>query len=92
MGLTNMLKGISNEFEVTRVMGAVGGAAYIICANGFVAWDCLHNGKSFDVTAYCLAFPGGMAALLGATATAAGYKEGKIADARATQAQTEQAQ
>jgi hypothetical protein len=70
--ITNILRGIGGEFEWTRVFGAAGVAIYIIAANGFEAWTIFYQGKPFDVTAYCLAFPTGLGAAIAAIATAAG--------------------
>jgi hypothetical protein len=72
-GLTNALRGISGEFEVNRVVGAFGAVAYVICGNGFVAWN-MAKGQAFNVTEYCLAFPGGLAVAVGAIAGAVAIK------------------
>ena len=90
--LSNMLRGITGEFEVTRVVGAVGATAYIICANGFVAWNVLHGGQVFNVAEYCLAFPAGLGVAVGAIAGAAAVKDRNVATARATQAATDAGQ
>lgn len=89
--LSNMLRGIGGEFEITRVVGAAGATAYIICANGFVAWNVLHSGQVFDVTAYCLAFPTGLGVAVGSIAGAAAVKDRNVATAKATQAATDSA-
>lgn len=91
MALLNMLKGVTNEFEVTRVVGAVGATAYIICANGFVAWNVLHSGQSFDVATYCLAFPAGLGVAVGSIAGAAAVKDRNVATARVTSAKADTA-
>ena len=91
MGLTNMLKGVTNEFEVTRVVGAVGATAYIFCANGFVAWNVFHHGALFDVTTYCLAFPTGLGVAVGATAGAVAVKDRHVATARVESAKADTA-
>lgn len=80
-GLTNALRGISGEFELVRSVGAFGVTAYILGANAFVAWN-MANGEKFDVTAYCLAFPGGLAVAYGAIAGAAAYKDRGVATAQ----------
>lgn len=89
--LSNMLRGISGEFEITRVVGAAGASAYILCANGFVAWNVLHGGQVFDVTAYCLAFPTGLGVAVGSIAGAAAVKDRNVAKARLTGAQADAA-
>lgn len=86
-GLTNALKGISGEFEITRVVGAAGGASYVLCANGFVAWN-IANGHQFDLVAYCMAFPGGLSAVIVAIAGAASLKDRNVAVAKNTEAIT----
>ena len=84
--LSNMLRGLSGEFEITRVVGASGAAVYIIAANGFVAWNVFHGGQVFDVTAYCLAFPTGLGVAVGAIAASASVKDRSLATARVTNA------
>lgn len=86
--IVNMLKGTGGGFEITRVVGAAGGGVYVLGAQAFVAWN-MALGREFDITAYCIAFPGGLAAVLTAIAGSAGWKDQKVALARATIAQTE---
>lgn len=81
MKIFNMLRGISGEFEVNRVVGALGATAYIVCANGFVAWM-LVKGHEFDLIAYCTAFPGGLAIAVGAIAGAVAIKDRNVATAQ----------
>lgn len=80
-GLLNALRGISGEFELNRVVGAFGGFAYIIGTNAFVAWE-LAKGRPFDLVAYCAAFPGGLAVVVGATAGAIAWKDKGVATAK----------
>lgn len=80
-GLTNALRGLGGEFEINRVVGAFGGVIYIIGANAFVAWN-MANGKEFNVTEYCLAFPGGLAVVVGAIAGAVAVKDRNVATAK----------
>lgn len=82
----NMLRGLSGQFEITRVIGAAGASAYILCANGFVAWNVLHGGQVFDVAVYCLSFPTGLGVAVGAIAGAAAVKDNSVAKARVTNA------
>lgn len=81
MKILNMLRGITGEFEVNRVVGAFGATAYVICANAFVAWDMLYRGHPFDVTAYCLAFPAGLGVAVGSIAGAVALKDRSVATA-----------
>lgn len=81
MSILNALRGSGGEFELTRVIGAVGGAAYIVCANGFVVSQ-LAQGREFDLIVYCTAFPGGLAAILAAIAGGAAWKDKGVASAK----------
>jgi hypothetical protein len=80
-GITNALKGLGGEFEINRVVGAFGTIGYIVCANAFVAWN-LVKGQAFNVTEYCLAFPGGLAVCVGAIAGAVAVKDRNVAVAQ----------
>lgn len=80
MGISDFLRGPGGEYEITRGLGAVGGIAYIIGAHAFVAWE-IHRGRGFDLTAYCLAFPGGLAAIVAAAAGGAAWKDKGTASA-----------
>ena len=88
MKISSMLKGIGGEFEVNRVIGAFGATAYIVCANVFVGWQ-MSRGSPFNITEYCLAFPAGLAASLGAVAGSVALKDRQVAKARSTQADTD---
>jgi ATP/ADP translocase len=83
--ILNILRSISGQFEITRVLGALGVLVYIVATHVFVGWTVFHQGKAFDVVAYCAAFPTGLAVAIGIIATAAGIKDQKIAAARVTQ-------
>jgi hypothetical protein len=91
MNILNALKGIGGEYEVTRVVGAVGALAYVLCANGFVAWNVFYHGALFDVATYCLSFPTGLGVAVGATAGAAAIKDRGVATARVTSAKADTA-
>lgn len=80
-GITNALRGAGGEFEINRVVGAVGTLAYIVCANVFVAIN-FAKGQTFNVTEYCLAFPGGLAVCVGAIAGAVAVKDRGVATAK----------
>ena len=81
MTLSNILRNIGGEFEVGRalVVGAAGAA--IISPIGFQAWA-MANGASFDVTAWCLAYPGGLAALVTSGILSVGKKDKDVEAAR----------
>lgn len=80
--LSNALKGIGGEYELNRLVGAFGGVAYVLCANGFVAYEVFGLGREFDITAYCLAFSAGLAAITTGTAVAVAHKDQKVASAK----------
>lgn len=89
--ILHALKGIGGEFEITRVVGALGATSYILCANGFVIWDVIHLGRPFDLTAYCLAFPSGLGVVVAAIAGSAAVKDRNVATARLTSAKADSA-
>jgi hypothetical protein len=80
-GLSQALKGISGEYEVTRTLGFVGGLAYILGALAFVAIDQQTSG-AFDLTEFCLVFPPGLAAIIAAAAGGARWKDAGVAKAK----------
>lgn len=81
-GILNALKGISGEFEINRVVGAIGGIGYINGALAFTAWDVMWRGREFDIVAFCTAFPGGLGIIVGAIAGASAYKDKGVATAK----------
>lgn len=84
-GITHALKGINGNFEINRLVGGLGGLVYIICANVFVGYEVFWQGKPFDITAYCLAFPSGIAAIVAGTAGAVSWKDNGVASAKITE-------
>jgi len=79
MTILNALKGVSGEFEVQRVLGAFGTIVYIITAPSLV-WAHIVQ-TSFE--GFCLAYPAGLAACVGATAGAIALKDRQLAKAKA---------
>lgn len=79
MTILNALKGASGEFEVQRVLGAFGTIVYIITAPSLV-WAHIVQ-TSFE--GFCLAYPAGLAACVGATAGAIALKDRQLAKAKA---------
>jgi hypothetical protein len=79
----NFLRGIGGEFEIGRVLLASSGLAAIVSPIVFQAWDMAMNGAHFDVTAWCVAYPGGLAALSGIGVFAIGKKDNAVAAAKA---------
>lgn len=80
-GITSALRGAGGEFEINRVVGAFGTIIYVLGAHAFVAWNMAH-GEKFNVTEYCLAFPGGLAVCVGAIAGAVAVKDRGVATAK----------
>jgi hypothetical protein len=78
MTILNALKGVTGEFEIQRVLGATGTLVYIITAPALV-WARI-VGVSFE--GFCLAFPAGLAACVGATAGAIALKDRQVARAK----------
>ena len=79
MTILNAFEGIGGEYEVQRILGAFGSVVYIVSAPALV-WA----GKitaSFD--SFCLAYPTGIAACIGATAGAIALKDRQVAKAKA---------
>jgi hypothetical protein len=82
MSWTSVLRGAGGEIELNRLVGFVGGMAYIAGAHFFQFWDVVIKGREFDLTAYCLAFPGGLAVAAGGSALAVAVKDRNVATAR----------
>lgn len=86
MTWTTALRGASGQIELNRLVGFVGGMAYVVGAHTFIGYDMIVNGRAFDVTAYCLAFPGGLAVAAGGTALAVAVKDRSVATANVIEA------
>lgn len=80
----NLLRGLSGEFELGRVYLSIGGLLAMISPIGFEAWDMYRNGAHFDVTAWCVAYPGGLGALAALGLFTIGRKERDVAHAKTT--------
>jgi len=78
MTILNALKGVTGEFEIQRVLGATGTIVYIFTAPALV-WAKI-VAVSFE--GFCLAFPAGLAACVGATAGAIALKDRQVARAK----------
>lgn len=79
MSILNALKGISGEFEIQRIIGAVGTLVYIAAAPIFVAAGIIPH---VTLTEFCLAYPGGLAACVGSVAGSIALKDRSVATAR----------
>lgn len=80
MRIFEALKGISGQFEVQRVLGAVGTLTYTFTVPIFVWQNIIHD---VGITEFCIAYPGGLAACIGATAGAIALKDRQVAKAQA---------
>lgn len=80
MSILAALRGIGGEYEVQRVLGAIGTLTYTVSVPIFVAAGVI---KDVSVTEFCLAYPGGLAACIGATAGAIALKDRNVATAKA---------
>lgn len=78
----NALKGISDEFEVTRILGALGTVVYTIIAPVFVAIGVIDN---VTLTEFSLTYPAGLTACLAATAGAVAWKDKGVATSKVIQ-------
>lgn len=78
MTILNALKGIHGDYEVQRVLGAFGTVVYVVTAPALV-WA----GKvTTSLEAFCIAYPAGLAACIGATAGAIALKDRQVAKAK----------
>jgi hypothetical protein len=78
-GLSNALKGIGGDYEVQRLLGAIGTLTYTFTVPAFVVTGVI---KNTSVTEFCLAYPGGLAACIGATAGAIALKDRNTATSK----------
>ena len=72
----------SGQPEIGRVSLAAGTFASVVSPIGFEIYEVGWNGGHFDITAWCLAYPGGLVALVAGGVVAIGQKEKSIANAR----------
>lgn len=80
MSLSNIFRGIGGELEIGRTLLACASAAAIFTPIGFQAWD-MAKGAHFDVTAWCIAYPGGLCALVAGGVLTIGSKDKSVASA-----------
>lgn len=78
---SEFLRSHDGGIEVNRLVSFFGGMAFIISAVGFEWWR-IRNGGEFDVTAWCLAFPGGIGLLVGGTGVGVALKDRNVAHAK----------
>ena len=84
MKIFDILRGASGRFEISRVSLAIGGFFATTSPIGFEIYEIGWNGGHFDVTAWCLAYPGGLVALVSGGVLAIASKEKSIATAQKT--------
>lgn len=82
MGISNILKGIGGDFEIGRVSLAIGGLFAVSSPIAFEIWEMGWKNGHFDVTAWCLAYPTGLVALVAGGVFAIGNKEKQVASAQ----------
>lgn len=82
--ITDILRGVGGQFEIGRVSLVVGGFFAVTSPIGFEVYEVGWNGGHFDVAAWCLAYPGGLVALVAGGVFAIGNKEKAVAAAQAT--------
>lgn len=78
---TEFLRAPSGGVEINRLVGFIGGLSYVASSVGFQWWQ-LSKGHDFDVTAWCLAFSGGLAAIVTGTGAAVALKDRNVAHAK----------
>lgn len=80
-GVSSALRGIGGEYEIQRILGALGTIVYIVTGPAFV-WA----GKvSVTFETFCIAYPGGLTLCVGATAGAIALKDRNVAKAKVTE-------
>lgn len=79
---TEFLRTSNGSVEINRLVGFLGGIAYIIGAHVFLTYEVMWLGKAFDLGTYCLTFPTGLAAVVGGTAAAVSIKDRNVAVAK----------
>lgn len=78
---TGIFKGAGGNYEVNRFVGAIGALTYIVSVPAFVAWH-MHKGGTFDLIAFCAAYPAGLGVAIGAIAGAVAIKDRNVAKAK----------
>lgn len=77
--IMNALKGIGGEYEVQRVLGALGTVVYTVTAPIFVASGVI---SKVSLTEFSIAFPAGLSACIIATAGAIALKDRNVATSK----------
>lgn len=85
-GWTEIVRGLNGSVELNRLSLFLAALGYIFGTLGFQGWALWDNPGDFDVTAFCLAFGGGFAALIGGGAGAVAIKDRNVASAKVIEA------
>ncbi|MGH8518882.1 MAG: hypothetical protein ACREUE_15630 [Panacagrimonas sp.] len=80
-GFFNVIRGLNGTVELNRLSLFLAALGYVFGTLAFQAWS-MSKGSEFDVTAFCLAFGGGFAALIGGGAGAVAIKDRNVASAK----------
>lgn len=80
-GFSEVLRGIGGTIELSRLSVFLGATGFVVGTLAFQAWA-MARGQEFDVTAFCLAFGPGFAALIGGGAGAIAIKDRNVASAK----------
>lgn len=78
MRILEALKGINGTYEVQRVLGAFGTVVFTVSVPALVAADVIKA----SLEGFCLAYPAGIATLVGTTAGAIALKDRQVAKAK----------
>jgi hypothetical protein len=78
VSILSALKGIGGDFEIQRILGAMGTIVYVVMTPAFV-WA----GKvTATLESFCIAYPAGLGVCIGATAGAIALKDRQVAKAQ----------
>lgn len=78
MRLSSALKGVNGDYEIQRILGAIGTLVYSLSAPALVWFDKVS--VSFDT--FCLTYPTGLGVCIGSTAGAIALKDRQVAKAK----------
>lgn len=78
-GFSEILRGINGTIELNRLSLFLAVVGYVLGTLAFQGWALWDDASRFDVTAFCLSFGGGFAALIGGGAGAVAIKDRNVA-------------
>ena len=79
MSISSAFKVIDGGYEIQRIIGSFGSVVYIVTAPALVWVEKVQT----SLEAFCIAYPAGIAACIGATAGAIALKDRQVAKAKA---------